>query len=669
MIVHTRVVEGHTDSSKQFDAALALYRAREPDLAATICGEILRHEPGHFHALHLSGVIALQTSQVARGVELLQRAISIYPGYAPAHNNLGNGLWELKRTTEALASYDLAIALDPICAEFHCNRGNALTELRRLKEALTCYDRAIALRPDYAEAFSNRAKALVDLGRTKDALAASGRAIALKPNNVTAWGNRALALGKLHRHGEAMEAYAAAHAIEPSFPFIKGMLLYQKLQLCDWRGLDRLIAGIEDDIRDGKMSAEPFAWQSVARSPRSLQRCAEIYSRKRFPDQPARFPHVNSGHRKIIRVGYVSGEFREHATSLLLVGVLEHHARGEFEIHAFDSGWNDGSPTRRRIERAVPNILDISRLSDFEAAASVYARGIDILVNLNGYFGGSRMQLFAMRSAPVQVSYLGFPGTLGAPYIDYLIADRQVIPAEQRDCYAEKIVSLPHSYQCNDRNKPIGRPVAREQCGLPTHGFVYCCFNNSYKILPGMFRLWIRILRQVDGSVLWLLEDNFAAAANLRSTAAMHGLDPARLIFAKRAPLVNHLARHACADLFLDTLPYNAHTTASDALWAGIPVLTIAGDTFPGRVGLSLLNALNMSELAVKTPAEYEAFAVSLGKNPAQLAAMKARLHANRMTTPLFDTASFTRHIETAFRAIMDRYRRSLPPDHIAIAN
>ena len=507
----------------------------------------------------------------------------------------------------------------------------------------------------------------MDLTRAEEALAACDRAIALNPALAGAWGNRGTVLNLLKRHDEAAEAYRRLLAINPHYPFMKGLYLYQKMYCCDWKGIDGLIAEIGGDITAGRMAAEPFGWQGVATSPQSQQRCAEQFNRKRFPAGIARFPRPF--HHDKIRVGYVSGEFREHATALLMAGVLEHHDRKHFEIFAFDNGWDDQSQTRKRIEAAVHRIVPIRDASDSRAATLVRDCEIDILVNLNGYFGGDRTLLFAQRPAPLQVSYLGFPGTLGADYFDYIIADRHVIPEDHREFYAEKIAYLPDSYQANDRRKEIAPHIfTRAECGLPERGFVFCCFNNNYKILPAVFSAWMRILAKVEGSVLWLLEDNEIAAANLRKEAAARGINPTRLVFAKRLPLSEHLARHRCADLFLDTLPYNAHTTASDALWAGLPVLTSLGGTFAGRVAASLLHAIAVPELITASLPDYEQLAVALASNPAKLAGIKQKLADNRLTTPLFDTARFTRHIEAAFSAIYAQFRAGGTPDHIVIS-
>ena len=352
-----------------------------------------------------------------------------------------------------------------------------------------------------------------------------------------------------------------------------------------------------------------------------------------------------------------------------MAGVFENRDISKFEIFGFSFGPDDSSVMRQRLHNAVDKFVDVRNVSDSDVVTLARDLQIDIAIDLKGFTTDSRTGIFALRAAPIQVSYLGYPGTMGANYMDYIIADPTVIPASDQRYFSEKIVYLPNSYQANDSKREISdRIFTRVEAGLPETGFIFCCFNNNYKITPGVFDCWMRILKQVEGSVLWLVEDNASAAANLRKEAATRGVNPERLVFAKRISLPEHLARHRLADLFLDTLPYNAHTTASDALWAGLPVLTQIGETFAGRVAASLLTASGLPELIVPMPEAYEELAIELANNPAKLAAIKAKLANNRLTTPLFDTKLFTRHLETAYKAMSQRYQAELIPDHIYVS-
>jgi predicted O-linked N-acetylglucosamine transferase (SPINDLY family) len=429
------------------------------------------------------------------------------------------------------------------------------------------------------------------------------------------------------------------------------------------------VDAIDRDTRAGKRSAEPFGYQVVATSPQELKACAEMFAAAHYPRHGAGLGTYGPFPPDKIHIGYVSGEFRAQATSILMAELFERHDKGRFKLFAFDNGWDDGSELRQRMNAAFDAIIDISRLDDAQAADAVRRHHVAILVNLNGYFGRARMGLFSRKPAPIQVNYLGFPGTLGADYVDYIIADAHVIPPGHRAFYVENVVYLPDSYQANDRKRAVAARVpSRAEEGLPPAGFVFCCFNNTYKIVPAVFDVWMRLLTTVAGSVLWLFESSPEAACNLRAEAARRGVDPARLVFAPLVPLPEHLARHRLADLFLDTLPYNAHTTASDALWTGLPILTCLGTTFPGRVAASLLHALGVPELITASLEAYEALALKLARDPVLLAGMKEKLARNRASAPLFDTPRFTRNIEAAYAAMWERYRRGAAPEGFSVS-
>jgi len=399
----------------------------------------------------------------------------------------------------------------------------------------------------------------------------------------------------------------------------------------------------------------------------ALQRqAAEIWMRDKCPENPGlgALPVRMPGSK--IRIGYFSADFHNHATMFLMAQVFERHDRSRFELVAFSFGPDTQDAMRARAVAAFDQFLDVRTRSDEAVAALSRELGIDIAVDLKGYTEHERTGIFALRAAPIQVNYLGYPGTMGAPFIDYLIADPVLIPAEARVQYTEKIAYLPHSYQPNDTHRIIAdRVFTREELGLPEKGFVFCCFNSSYKITPQVFDVWVRILQQVPGSVLWLFKEHAATELNLRREAVQRGLDPARLVFAPRMELPEHLARHRQADLFLDTLPYNAHTTASDALWTGLPVLTCMGQSMASRVAASLLHALELPELVTQTEQDYEALAVSLAQTPDKLRTLCTKLQENRLTSPLFDTDMFTRDIERLYTRMHTRHLQGLPCEHL----
>lgn len=625
------------------------------------------------------------------------RALAIDPDFTQAYFNRGNVLATLQRFEDALASYDRALAVAPEFPQALFNRANLRGHLRRDAQALADYDRVLALMPDFVPALVNRGAMLQRLNRNDEALASYGHALALQPGDVDALNNRGDVLGQMRRHGEALTCFDRALALDPRYQpslynrcaalrdlgrydeaagagekllalnpghaFLKGELLHIYMLACDWSRLTLLSESVENDLHAGKKSAEPFGYQAIANSARDLRRCAEIYTAEKYPPQTPLWVGERYTNAKI-RIGYLSGEFRQHPTGVLMTELFERHDRNRFELFAFDNGWDDGSEIRGRINRAFDEIVDISHLSDQQAAAAIKQRQIDILVNLNGYFGQLRQGVFSYRPCPVQVNYLGFSGTIGADTIDYILADRWVIPPELQVHYTEKVVYLPDVYQVNDSTRAISdRLPARSEAGLPQDGFVYCCFNNHFKITPAVFDVWMRLLNKTDNAVLWLGKGNAVSQQNLRREAEKRGVPANRLVFADRTEkLADHLARHRLANLFLDTLPFNAGTTASDALWAGLPVLTCTGEAYVGRMAGSLLHAVGLPELITHNLADYEALALKLAATPHLLADLKARLASNRLTHPLFDTERFCRHIESAFTTMQQRCQNGERP-------
>jgi len=657
---------GYADAFNNRGVTLAELRRHDIALASLDQALVLR--PNWVEALVNRGNALRGLGRYEDALASYDRALALKPDYADAFMNRGQVLRSMGQHALAVAAYDRVLALAPNRAEAHLQRGNALLELMRQEQALASYDRALAVNPNYAEALINRGVALRNLGRHDEALASYDRALALKPSDALALYNRGNALQELDRPQEASRSFARLLELVPDYPFAKGQLLHARMLCCDWTQFVPMTESIKREIEAGKKVAEPFGYLGIASSERVLKLCATTYATEQFPRASTPCWNGEKYDNRKIRIGYLSGEFRHQATSILMAELFELHDRNRFELFAFDNGWDDGSAIRRRIEQAFDEVVDIARLSDAEAADAVHARRIDILVNLNGYFGRARQGIFSRRPCPVQVNYLGFPGTLGADYIDYIVADRHVLPPGHDAFYAEKVVRLPDTYQVNDSKRRIAeRTPARAEANLPDAGFVFCCFNNNYKITPDIFDIWMRLLGRVEGSVMWLIEDNAAAGANLRREAERRRVASERLICAPRKDLAEHLARHRLADLFLDTLPYNAHTTASDALWAGLPLVTCMGSTFPGRVAASLLEAVGLPELITHSPADYEALALRLAKTPGELSALRVKLNKNRTSCRLFDTDRFRRHIESAYMTMWERYQRGEPPESFSV--
>lgn len=647
--------------------AFAAYQQGHWPETEKLCRLVLAAQPSHFDALHLLGVVALNTQRGAEALELLARACDVSPGSAEARNNLGAALAGLARREEALQCYEEALRLRPDYAEAHNNRGVVLHELQRYAESLAAYDKAIAASPGHVQARFHRGAALQALRRHAEAVEDYERALALKPDYTEALFNCGVALQSLGRHADAIAILGRALATRPDYDFLYGTWLSARMRICDWDGIDGDFAQLEGRVQSRERALTP---QVVALPvPAALQRkVLEEWTRAKHPAATAlpAWPARAPGGR--IHIGYFSADFHDHATCNLMAELFERHDRSRFEVSAFSFGPDKRDAMRARVSAAFRHFVDVRDLQDAEVAAMARKMGVDIAVDLKGHTEDARPGIFAQRAAPVQAAYLGYPGTTGAGYIDYIIADATVIPEAHKAHYTEKVAWLPDSYQANDSTRPISdRVFSREAEGLPETGFVFCCFNANYKIVPGTFDAWMRILQRVGGSVLWLVEDNPEAAANLRKEAARRGVDAGRLVFAGRLPQAEHLARQRLADLFLDTLPCNAHTTTSDALWAGLPVLTCIGDAFAGRVAASLLNAVWMQELVVETQEAYEALAVALATDPARLASLRSRLNEARLAAPLFDAARFARNIEAAYLAMHERRLAGAPPDHFAV--
>ncbi len=641
----------------------SLLALQKHDEALTSFQRVLQSHPAAAQVWNNCGIALAGLNRQDEALAAYDQAGVHDPGFARAWDNRGMLLRAMARPDDALASHERALASDPNLASAWFNRGNVLRESRRGRDALASYERGLAIQPFHTAGWINRAIALRDLKQIEEALASYGRALEFEPDCTEALYGRGLtAWVEKQDYGSALADLERAVQLDPDFPYAAGALLLVRQYGGDWRDFDADAARIDAGVRAGKPVAEPFLYQAISSAPADLQACSVIHARHRYPQGPAT-PALAPRAKGKIRIGYVSGEFREQATAYLTAGLYEAHDRSRFDVTGFDNGGSDHSALRQRLDASFDALVDIAGLSDAQAAQAIAARGIDILVNLNGYFGDHRMGVFAQRPAPIQVNYLGFPATLGAPYIDYILADRIVIPPGEEGFYTEQVVRLPHSYQINDSRRAIAKDIPTPaQCGLPQNGFVFCNFNTSYKLTPDTFASWMRILQQTPNSVLWLLEGIPQFAENLRQQAARAGIAADRLIFAPLVPLDAHLARLGLADLSLDSLPYNAHTTASDALWAAVPLITLQGRAFAGRVAASLLHAIGLSDLITYSAQDYEALAVRLAKDTAALNSLRARLANNRLTTPLFDTIGFTRQIEAAYETMVANHARGLPP-------
>jgi len=590
------------------------------------------------------------TGQVKESLDVYDQAIALKPGHPQAYNNKGNALKQLGRNVQALASYSQALKIKPDYAEAFNNRGVLLRVLQKPQEAVEDYLRALHLSPLYPQAHNNLGNALHDLRCYSQALESFDRALSLNPGYAEAFNNKGNVLKDLKRLDEALACYEQALHLKPDYEYLPGMVLHMKMFMCQWDGYEQGLNSLLEGIEAGQKTTLSFPVLGLTDRADVQRQAAEILGRDKYPEQDALGPCLLRAGREKIRVGYFSADFHNHATAYLIAELFEQHDRSRFEVLGFSYGHMQQDEMRTRLLKGFDQFHEVRHLADIDIARLSRSLGVDIAVDLKGLTQDHRLGIFAYRAAPVQVSYLGYPGTTGVPYMDYVLADRVVIPEGSQGHYSEKVIYLPDSYQVNDSKRTIAQRVfSRSELGLPESGFVFCSFNNNYKITPQVFGCWMAMLKAVPGSVLWLLQDNPWAVENLRQQALRQGVAPERLVFAQRTSLAEHLARQRVADLFVDTFPCNAHTTASDALWAGLPLLTLAGESFASRVAASLLNAVGLPELVCGSLQEYQAQAVGLAQDGPRLKSIRTRLNEQLHNAPLFDARRFCQTLEENF--------------------
>ena len=605
------------------------------DSAELYLKQALRFQSNNPHVLRLLGVISAQRKRYPEALKYLNDSLKAFPKNALALSNLGNVFLELKDYNKALDAYDKSIKIDEKYEEVWSNKGNVLHELKRYDEAIIYHDKAISLKPDYAEAYSNK-------------------------------GN---SLNELKRYDQAIHHYDQALRLKEHIDWVSGDLLHAKMKICSWSGLENSLEYISKRVMANEKVISPFPLLALCDDPLLHKKSSEIYVQHKFPKNSVLGPISNYSKKQKIRIGYFSSDFKNHPVSFLTAELFELHDKNRFEIFAFSSSIDDNSLIRSRIMGAFDQFIDVRNSSDEEVARLARELEIDIAVDLGGHTADSRTGIFAYRAAPVQVNWLGYPGTVGANFIDYIVADKTIIPELHQYLYTEKVAYLPDAYIVDDSKRmPSSRVFTRKECGIPENVFVFCCFNNNYKFNPQVLDGWSKILNAVDTSVLWISENNEAFKANISAEFEKRGIDSSRIIFAKRVEsMEDHLARTALANLFLDTHPYNAHTTALDALKADVPILTLMGQSFASRVAASLLSAIGLPELITTTQEEYEALAIELAKNPQKLAEIKSKLVNNRCTEPLFDTPHFVQNLETVYVKMYESRLRGVPPEHLYI--
>ncbi len=698
-----KAIAANPASPLQADAyvnrASALKALKDLDAALACTDQAIVLRPDHAPAHYNRGNILRELGRLSEAIASFHASLQIAGNNAEAFYNLGLCQADLGENAGAVACFQTALELGAPPAEVHSRLAFALRALDLGAEALASFNAVIALRPKDALAYSNRGVVLQDLGRNDEALADYNAALALSPNAAAVYGNRgvllrlqgkleaaaadfaeavkrrpdsakdhynlATTLGELKRYADADAAFTRVVELDPQYPFAFGAWLHGRMMLCAWNGYQSNVARLEEMVARGLPVTPTLALIGLSDSLALHSKAAAVWAADKCPPDASLGPIAPQAGDKI-RLEYFSADFRQHPVAALSAGLFEAHDRARLEVIAFSTGSGDGDPMHRRLKAAFDRFIDVRGQSDAEIAALARSLKIDIAIDLTGYTGGARTGIFARRAAPVQVSYLGYPGTMGASFIDYMIADRTLVPATAQPFYTEKMAYLT-SFQVNDRKREApAQPFTRAALGLPEAGFVFACFNNPFKITPPVFDAWMRILKAAPGAVLFLTAEG-VAAANLKREAAARGIEAARVIIGGKVPTAEYWARLRAADLFLDTFPFGAHSSASDALWAGLPLLTCAGESYAARVAASLLTALGVPELIAADRAAYEARAIALAQDAAQLGALKQRITANRLTTPLFDTSGFTRAIEAAFTEMLRRQRAGLPPDHFTV--
>jgi len=602
----------------------------QPGPALAQLEQALRQDPDNHELLKNLGNACKAAGNLEKAVDCYRRALELDPAYLPARYNLGLALHLMHRLDDAEAQFRLLLEADPRDAEALFHLGSLLSTRSRYAEAVQTFRDALHLAPE-------------------------------DPNLWMTLGETHTLQGALD---QGLRCYEMALSLQPDNPSFLSVLLFRMQWVCDWSRFEEFAGRQRRSVTEGAdAQIMPFAFLSIPSTPAEQLQCAGNFARRQLReiarDRTFRFEREA---KPRLRIGYLSGDIYEHPVAYLIAELIELHDRGRFEIFGYSYGPDDGSATRSRLQRAFDRFVDLSTMSRAEAAGKIHADGVDILVDLKGYTGGDAIEILALRPSPIQVNFLGYPGTMGVDFIDYVVTDPFLTPPGSERHYSERLVVMPASYQVNDRKRPVAHTPPRLELGLADEAFVFCCFNSPYKILPEVFAIWMRLLAAVPHSVLWLLEGNPWAVRNLRREAQARGVAPERLVFAPLLPLARHLGRLRTADLFLDTFPVNAHTTASDALWVGVPLVTRAGDTFASRVAGSLLSAIGLPELITYSAAEYEALALRLAREPRELNALRQTLQRNRATAPLFDTPGFARSLEAAYDQMWENFRSGSEP-------
>ena len=645
-----------------------LQEINDPNISINYYKKIIESSP-RLYIVHFNlGIAYQELNFVDEAINSYKEALDLHPRFADAYLNLGLILEDSQNSAEALVNLEKAIEIEPDNSVILNNLGITLKSLERIDESIIYFEKAIEFAPDDSSIYYNLGITLRELNRTDDAIKNFDKAILLDPNNGELYFHLGEAYKAKKYHSKALFALEKAYSINPDIAFLLGSIVNTKMDLCLWDDLNDNLNFLTRKISNNEEAVTPFPLLALMDDPKIQLKVSQIYANLNYPyndDMSPIKPYLN--HKKI-RLGYFSADFHNHPTMHLMAELFELHDKNKFELVAFSFGPDQKDKWRKRVVKSFYKFIDVSLKSDLEISKLSREMEIDIAINLGGYTQSSRTGVFANLAAPVQVNFLGFPGTMGAKYIDYIVADHSLITSENENHFSEKIVYMPDSYQSNLSVREVSNQIlSRQQLGIPEKGFVFSCFNSIHKITPQTFESWMRIMKSVDESVLWLYGNNEDATSNISNIASKYGVDKNRIIYAKNLPVEEHLNRISKAGLFLDTLPYNAHTTASDALRMGLPVLTLIGNSFASRVAASLLNAVNMPELITTTREQYESLAIELALDSDKLAGIKNKLINNLPKTALFNCQTFTKNLELAFDEMYQKSQSELKPEHIVV--
>ncbi len=633
---------------------LALHNVGEINEAKLLYEQVLRSDPNHFDALQLLGTAYAQQNNWEISLEYLDRALQNNNTNAALLNNRGFVLKALKKFDQALDSYNKALQLNPDYADALNNRGNLFLDQGRFDEALRNYDQALEIKKDYAEVMYNSGIALHKLGRYEEAIESYSGAVRSKPDYAEAFFNKGNSQLALKRFNDAIESYKIVLRIKPDYDFLPGLIQYARMFICDWRDLEARLKHLNISIRNNELTSPPFQILGLLDDPELQKKCSIAYSEKKYPDLSKKYKTPTILDKTKPRIGYFSADFHDHATLHLMMDVFKSHDHSKFDFYAFSFGPEKVDAWSSEVKKLFTQFINVQNQSDENVAEHARNLGIDIAIDLKGHTEDSRPGIFSHRAAPIQINYLGYPGTMGAKYIDYIIADRVVIPEDSQYFYTEKVLYLPNCYQPNMKERVISeRKFSRKDFHLPEDGVVFCSFNNSYKITPNIFRIWIDVLKEVKNSVLWIYLTNQTGRENLKQVAQNLGVDSCRIVFADNLPIEEHLKRLALADIFLDTFPCNAHTTASDAIRMGVPLITLAGESFASRVAASILTAVDMTDLITTNIDEYKNLAIRLATDSDRLKKLKTKVIKNKQLLSLYDSVIYTRNLEKIYSQIL----------------